>query len=402
MIPRTIRTDGRGALLGSVLFAGLACGGTAPRTAPQPLPPRDPCVVPTGAPGNPRELIVAVVRPDDTAAVAPHQPEPLIRIDCTGTARPAAAESWIPDTSRRAWTFVLARSALDLTAGAAAAEWRTRPSAAATLRQAGIAVVVPLDDRRLVVELGRSYDSVPGLLADPSLALVTDSLPAVGPTFVLRPAGADPRDALDAGADILRSDDPAFLEYARGRNDVVVHPLPWSRTYLLLIPPGQRGFQGLIQGDSAAFRAGLARDAVPVEARAAGGPAWWADAVGCPEEAVSPASSPGGLRLTRQTWPEPAARALAERLVALSSRPLRVSGGLDRRSPIPVIHSPLGVAYVLPVPHIALVPCREVEGWPAGAVAVPLIDTRRSVVARRGIPALTVEFDGRLRRVDTP
>lgn len=346
--------------------------------------------------------MVAVVRPDDTAAVARHQPEPLIRLDCTGTARPAAAESWIPDATRRTWTFVLARSALDISAASAAAEWRTRPTAASTLRQAGIESVVPLDDRRLVVTLDRPSDSVPALFADPSLALVTDSLPAIGPSFVLRPAGPDPRDALDAGADILRSDDPALLEYARSRSDVAVHPLPWGRTWVLLIPPGQRGFEDLIPADSGGFRAGLARDAVRVEARAAEGPFWWRDAEACTERAVAGSSSAGRLRLTDQHWPDPVGRALAERLVALSSRPLRVSGGLDSRSPIPVVHSTVGIAYVVPVPRAPLVPCREVEGWPAGATVVPLIDTRRSVVARRGIPQLTVEFDGRLRRVGTP
>jgi hypothetical protein len=346
--------------------------------------------------------VVAVVRPDDTAAVARHQPEPLIRLDCTGTARPAAAESWIPDSTRRTWTFVLARSALDVTAASAAAEWRTQPTAASTLRQAGIESVVPLDDRRLVVTLDRPSDSVPALFADASLALVTDSLPAIGPSFVLRRAGPDPRDVLDAGADILRSDDPALLDYARSRGDVAVHPLPWNRTWVLLIPPGQRGFEDLIPADSAAFRAGLARDAVRVEARAAEGPFWWSDASACTVDAVAGPSSTGGLRLTDQSLPDPVGRALAERLVALSSRPLRVSGGLDPRSPIPVVHSTLGLAYVVPLPRTALIPCREVEGWPASATVVPLIDTRRSVVARRGIPQLTVEFDGRLRRVDTP
>ncbi|HEX2220428.1 MAG TPA: hypothetical protein VHG35_16610 [Gemmatimonadales bacterium] len=371
-------------------------------SAPEPAPTADPCLLPTGVPSELRELVVAVVRPEDTAAVARHQPEPLIRLDCTGKARPAAAESWTPDSTRRTWTFVLAPSALDLTAPSAAAEWRTRPIAASTLDMAGVESVVPLDDRRLVVTLDRAYDSVPALFADPSLALITDSLPAIGPTFVLRPAGADPRDALDAGADILRSDDPALLEYARSRSDVAVHPLPWSRTWVLLIPPGQRGFEDLIPADSASFRAGLARDAVRVEARAAEGPFWWREAGLCPEDAPAATSSRRGARVTDQTWADPVGRALAERLVALSSRPLRVSGGLDRRSPVPVIHSMLGLAYVLPVPRIALAPCREIEGWPAGATVVPLIDTRHSVVARRGIPQLTVEFDGRLRRVDAP
>jgi len=31
---------------------------------------------------------------------------------------------------------------------------------------------------------------------------------------------------------------------------------------------------------------------------------------------------------------------------------------------------------------------------------VPLIETRRSVVVRRGVPPITVDFDGRLRAVE--
>jgi hypothetical protein len=397
MAPLTNRLARR---LGLCLLAGLAGGcGRPPGAPPAPLGADDPCLLPTGDPGEPRELVLAATRIEDTAAVATRQPEPLIRLDCAGAARPAAAESWARDATGRAWTFVLARTALDITAGAAAAEWRTRPAAATTLRQAGVTSVVPLDERRLVVTLTRSFDSVPRLFADPSLALVTDSLPAVGTTFLLRLAG-DPRDALDAGADILPSDDPALLEYAAGRSDLVVHALPWSRTYLLIIPPGNRAFDGLIPADSAAFRAGLARDAVRVEARAAEAPHWWTEAGSCPATRRDPASGPGGLRLTTQVWDDSVGRALAERLVALSSRPMQVVGGLHPRAPVSAIHSELGIAYVVPVPRTALVPCREIAGWPAGATVVPLIETRRSVVVRRGVPPLTVEYDGRLRPVE--
>jgi hypothetical protein len=400
MVPRTIRSVRWPA---AVLVAWLAagCGGRPPEEAPEPVAAADPCLLPTGEPGEPRELVVAVVRPEDTSAVARRQPEPLVRLDCSGVARPAAAESWSADATRRSWTLVLARTALDVTAGAAAAEWRTRPGSATTLRQSGVVAVTPLDDRRLVVSLGRPFDSLPILFADPSLALVTDSLPHTGTRFLLRPVGADPRDALDAGVDILPSDDPDLLEYARTRSDVVVHPLPWGRTYVLVIPPEQGGFDDLIPPDSAAFRAGLARDAVRVEARAAEGPYWWEDAGTCPDSEPPSASAPG-LRPPAHAWADPAARALAERLVALSSRPLRVIGGLHPRLPVPAVHSGQGVAYVVGIPRVALVPCREVVGWPAGSSVVPLVETRRSVVVRRGVPLLTVEFDGRLRPVETP
>jgi hypothetical protein len=400
MTPRTIPRVG---VLGAAIFAWLSssCGG-APRTLPEPAAAPDPCLLPAGESGAPRALVVAAVRPEDTAAVARAQPDPLVRLDCTGAARPGAAESWTPDSTGRTWTLVLAGSALDVSAGSAAAEWHTRPEAATTLRHAGVVSVVPLDERRVVVTLDRPYDSIPPVFADPSLAVVTDSGPVAGTAFALRRVAGDPRDALDAGADILPTDDPELLEYARARDEFLVHALPWSRTYVLIIPPGQRGFEDLIPADSAAFRAGLARDAVPVAARAAERPFWWSEAGPCPEAEESATASARGLRLTAQTGDDPVGRAIAERLVALSARPMRVIGGLHPRSPVPAIHSESGFAYVVPVPRTALVPCREIAAWPEGATVVPLIDTRRSVVVRRGVPPLTVEFDGRLRAADTP
>jgi hypothetical protein len=399
----TPRTTLRARLLRAALlaWAGAGCGGAPPPIPPEPSAAPDPCLLPTGEPGEPRPLVVAARRPEDTAAVAAAQPEPLVRIDCTGAVRPAAAESWTSDAAGSSWTLVLAASALDLSAGSAAAEWRTDPVAATTLRHAGVASVVPLDDRRLVVTLDRSHDSLPRAFADPSLALVTDSAPAVGTRFVLR-LTADARDALDAGADIVPTDDPELLEYARASTELVVHPLPWSHTYVLVIPPGQRGFDGLIPPDSAAFRSGLARDAVRVEARAAEGPFWWTTVGTCPDAEQSAIQSPRGLRITAMSWDDPVGRALAERLVALSRQPMHVIGGMHPRAPIPTIQGELGTAFVVPVPRIGLVPCREIAAWPAGATVVPLIETRRSVVVRRGVPPLTVEFDGRIRAVDAP
>ncbi|HEY7611977.1 MAG TPA: hypothetical protein VH764_03200 [Gemmatimonadales bacterium] len=400
MPPRTIRrVDLVGAALVTWLSAG--CAGRAAEPA-EPAPRPDPCLLPTGQPGEPRALVVVVPRGEDTAAVARPQPEPLVRLDCTGTPRPAAAQGWVPDSSHRTWTLTLATSALDIGASSASAEWSTRPDAATTLRYARIASVVPLDELRLAVSFDRSSDSVPPVFADPSLAIVTDSGPAVGTTFSLRRLTGDPRDALDAGADVLLADDPELLAYARARSELVVQPLPWSRVYALVVPAGQRGFEDLIPGDSASLRAGLARDAVRVEARPAEGRYWWADPDACPEVEESPTRTVRGLWVAAQDWNDPVARAIAERLVALSSKPMRVTGGLDARSPIPAIHSEHGSAYIVPLPRTALVPCREVAAWPAVAAVVPLIETRRSVVVRRGVPPLTVEFDGRLRAADTP
>ena len=149
MTPRTLRRAG---VLGVALSTWLsaACGGGAPEPQPTPVASADPCLVPAGRPGRPRALVVAVPWPGDTAVVASPQPQPIVRLDCTGTARPAAAESWSRVRSGRSWTLVVAGAALHTSAPAAAAEWRTRPEAATTLRHAGVLSVVPLDQRRLV------------------------------------------------------------------------------------------------------------------------------------------------------------------------------------------------------------------------------------------------------------
>jgi hypothetical protein len=405
MTLRTIRLarEVRAAAWLAALAAG-GCGGSAPISAPVPAAVPDGCVLPAGDPGEPRELVVATIRPDDSTVAARRRPEPLIRLDCLGIARPGAAESWTPDSSHRTWTFVLESSALGVTAAGAAAEWRTRPDAATTLRHAGVASVVPLDERRLVVTLDRPTDSVPALFADPSLGLLTDSLPPTGTTFLARrPASGDPRDALDAGADILRTGDPAILEYARTRNDFTIHQLPWSRTYLLVVPPGRENLEPLIPSDTAAFRAALARDAVRTEARGAEPPFWWEGMGPCPARDTLP-SSRGTVGSSSVVYAreDAVARGLAERMVALSDQPATATSGLPGRSMAEALRGGSGRAYVVAVPRTALVPCREVAGWPAGSTLVPLIDIRMSAIVRRGVPPLTVEFDGRLRAVDAP
>jgi hypothetical protein len=405
MVPGTIRSTRqvRAAAWLAALAAG-GCGGSAPLPGPETAAPPDKCILPTGEPGEPRELVVAAVGPEDSAIVARRRREPLIRLDCFGVARPGAAESWTPDSSHRTWTFVLAPSALDITASGAATEWTTRPDAATALRYAGVVSAIPLDDRRLVVTLDRPTDSVPPLFADPSLGLVTDSLPPTGTTFVARrPASGDPRDALDAGADILRTGDPAILEYARTRPGFTVHPLPWSRTYLLVVPPGSDGLGSLVPADSAAFRAGLARDAVRAEARGAEPPFWWEGMAPCPPTDTLPFSrGPIGSNAVVYAREDPVARALAERVVALSDQSVTAAGSLPGRSMARALREGVGRAYVVAVPRPALVPCREAARWPAGSTLIPLIDTRMSVIVRRGVPRLTVELDGGLRAVDAP
>jgi hypothetical protein len=404
MAPRTTRLSRTLGAAACVAALGTAsCRSSTPATAPEPAVASDPCILPTSEAGEPRELVVAAVRADDTTIVTPIQPEPLIRLDCTGAARPGAAESWTPDSSRHTWTLVLAPSATGITASAAAAEWRTRPDAATAIRFGGVVSVVPLDDRRLAVTFERRADSVPALFADPSLALATDSLPRSGTTFVARRTAGDPRDALDAGADILRTGDPALLEYARSRSDFMVHQLPWSRTYLLVVPPGD-SLPLPIPLDSTAFRAELARDAVPVEARGAERPWWWEEMLPCPTDAdtLHPVRDRPATAAVVYDREDAVARALAERVVALSDDPRAAASALPAHSIPRALYGRLGGAYIVAVPRTATAPCREAAAWPAGSTLIPLVDTRMGAIVRRGVPWLTVEYDGRLRPAEEP
>ena len=404
MLPR-VRRPGGHLVAALCLAAAAGCGGSSPTPAPEPAAATpDACIIPTGEPGEPRELVVATNRLDDSSDVLPRQPVPLVRLDCTGVPRPAAAVSWTADSAHRTWTFVLAPSALGITAGSVAVEWRARPAAATLLRQAGVSSVTPLDERRLMVTMDWASDTVPPLFSDPALSLITDSLTETGTTFVLRRnARSDLRDALDAGADIVRSGDPAIVEYARNRPTLAVHPLPWSRTYLLLLPADRSEFEGLIPGDTADFRAALARDAVRAEARGAERSAWWNPPPSCPASALlAPPSSAGVTRYVAFPAGDEVAQALAERVVALSDDPDAKILGIAPREMPRLMRTGSAGAYVIAVPRAPSAPCVGRSSWPPKTRIVPLIDTRLNAIVRRGVPSLTVDYDGRIRPADAP
>jgi hypothetical protein len=89
-------------------------------------------------------------------------------------------------------------------------------------------------------------------------------------------------------------------------------------------------------------------------------------------------------------------------VVALSDQSTMATRGLPDRAMAEAIRGGYGRAYVLAVARTALVPCREIAGWPAGSTLIPLIDTRMSAIVRRGVPRLTVQLDGSLRLADAP
>ena len=367
-----------------LLLAGLlaACGGAAsPPAVPAPDRADDACVLRGGgasvsAVSPPRAVAAAA----DTALLNPARARTPIGLSCTGLPVARTAASWTADTSGRDWTLVVPSAA------ALASTWRGRPRAVLALRLAGATSYVPLDERRLVVSFTAPQDTVPGLFADPALAADADPADSLG----LRPLPppADLRDAVDANVDIVITADPAVADYAARRGGYAAHLLPWSRTYVLVLP-GPSEPVGLAMMDSVAFREGLARDAVRTWARGAEGPGWW-DATACERAAVPP---PPVTATVVYPAGDPVARALAERVVAMTAAGGVTRGVADGQLGLAIARG-LGTAFVLPVPSAPLVPCREVAAWPAAARVVPLIETRLTALVRAGTPPLRVDRDG--------
>ncbi|MEP7226477.1 MAG: ABC transporter substrate-binding protein [Gemmatimonadales bacterium] len=320
-----------------------------------------------------------------------------LRLDCQGHALPGFAKSWEKDSTSRTWTLTLndrVRSAdgSPMTARDVAAWWNERlPVEGAMALQPAAA----LDDRRISVSLSGPQDSVPTMLADPAFSLAIDPTQRPsGVKFELE-AGTDPRDALDRGADLVVTRDPALVDYMAGRTEFTTFPLPWSRTYVLVQPAAAQPIEA-VRGE--AERRSLARDAVSADARAAEPPFWWGEVAACPARLAS-GPTPGSSRVAYVRGDE-VARGLAERIVALAGSGTRLSAAaLEPADFAMLLQTGSDQAFVVALPRHTLTPCRESAAWPAGVRIQPLIDTRAHAIVRKGAPPLTVEWDGTVRVV---
>jgi hypothetical protein len=391
-------------IAGGALAAGAAatgCSAGGGRRAPpstEPEPQRSSCVIAADS-AAPSPMITAAF--DDTAdarraLLATSRVAPL-RLDCEGRPLSGLALAWSRDTSGRFWTFELdprasADSGARWTASTLAAAWRADPAASAALRWSGVTSLVPLDDRRLVAGLESPSPEVPRLFADRALGVPRTGAPAL---TLAPPASGDLRDAIDQGTDLVQTADPALLDYARRRPGVTAVPLSWHRTYVLLLPVRSAGVGAAIPADTAGFQAGLARDAVRADARAAAGPFWWDARASCPTKPM-----PRARRAPTDAIAYPAedsvARDLAERIVALAGGNV-TARGLAADSFGIALRLETERGYVLGLPRQALVPCRESAAWPPRATVVPLVDVRPYALLRRGAPALAVEWDAAVR-----
>ncbi len=227
------------------------------------------------------------------------------------------------------------------------------------------------------------------------------------PVLVLRSLGTgDGRDLLDARIDLLVTDDAAVLSYAAGRSGVVSVGLPWERTYVLAVP-------GEAIPITASERAGLARDAVRIDAHPASAPSWWTDPgwASCgmepPPGAPPMSQGPSSNALMYQLDDAPA-RDLVGRLVALGIG----AGGAPRATGLGAAEFSVALAsgraagYVLAVPTTMLEPCAAWRTLIARAPwladgperhLTPLVEVRRRAIVHRGAAAFTVDWDGTLR-----
>jgi hypothetical protein len=229
--------------------------------------------------------------------------EPLLQRDCAGVLTPGLAEDW------RRWGDSGWR--LRLRPGARFSDATVASGSTVAAALAGAAPqwgVAPLGDRDLVIQ-ARGDRRLPGALAEarwaiakaggagqwPASTLGTITSAAHGITFTRRdaviaftwPGGADARDLLEGGADAVLTDQPAALEYAAVRAAFDAIPLPWSRTYVVVVPPGG--------GAPFADGGGGWRDAVRGEARPAVAPFWWAS-VKCDGAPPAPLAATGSPR----------------------------------------------------------------------------------------------------------
>jgi len=412
------------------LFAVLVAAACAPRAAVGPVAPApaSACDVPGDAGAAPDTLSVAVPGAVDPA----HAPVPvtagervlfrqlyetLLRLDCEGHLHSALATAWTSSDGGLTWRLTLADGArfwdgVPVGARDVIAAWGTVISAVAE----STAVT---GERTLTLRLRRPTPEGPLALADPTLA-VAKRVPGIAwpigtgaywvsgasdltaapvggahrPVLRWRPAGGDQRDLLDAGVDLLVTDDPGAVAYAATRADFTSVPLPWDRTYVLLAPVPVQAPASILED--------LARHAVRVEARPASPPFWWQDSTcgaGPPPGTASIVQSQGAIVFVQG---DPVARDLADRLVALSldAQPRRAVGVL----PGALAGRLAGRGddwFVLSVPRTALDAC---AAWVVGDVApltpglwvggiTPLLDVRRRALVRGRAAGLSVDWD---------
>jgi hypothetical protein len=254
----------------------------------------------------------------------------------------------------------------------------------------------------------------------------------------------DARDLLEGAIDCMVTADPAVIEYAAHRPQLATIALPWDRVYVML---STSRLEDLRWG-GAPVRVPpdvwdrLAQDAVRGDARGHRSPSWWDDLEECGDISSAMQWHPSVVRdsvhrgaaasseLRRIIYDshDPVARDLAERIVALAAADPLVSaaaaalslavpgftGGTSTIFAEGVTENELGsslragndFAYIVSVPLRPHDPCHEARmlvsraPWLAAfevdlsEALIPLVETRRHVLARSGTVGLTADWYG--------
>lgn len=276
----------------------------------------------------------------------------------------------------------------------------------------------PADTIRFVAEARA------GASSGASLTECTDTMPGASPVVdtVAVPRGVDLRDFLDRGlpaaagtprADVLVTRDPDVLSYAAQLGTYRSIALPWDRTYALVAPR----FDSSAVPPTADERSALARDAVQADARGAQPPFWWETDTTC--ATGTPRYSAGAPRIIGYPADDPIARQLAERIVALAGAPQTppwIPSALSSPAAGPLrtvgfaptalndaLASGQIAAFVSGIPRGRPAECAGSARIPAGALLVPLVDSRAHALMRRGSGAsFVIGSDGVLRFVPRP
>jgi len=422
-----------------VVLLAAACRAGAPH-AELPLPPPAPapgdstCTIAAGRAAARDTITLAVTDPVDPG----HAPLPrndaerlvfgqlyesLIRVDCQGRPMPGLAATWEQAPGDR-WGFTLRDNArfwdgAPVTARDVLASWRLRDATLAasltvtgdrtfTLPASGpfqrladraLAVTKPAPGGNWPIGTGR-YWMTSGDPASPDVLVAQPMAPTRQPVVKIAtvPASAA-RDALDGEAGVLITDDPAALEYARTLAGYVDVPLEWNRTYVLLAPGRDKAVVGDLRLES--LREAVRGDARPAE-WSGPGRFWFTDLEPCGVAAGRDTLGAAGRRrrvVYKQS--DRSAADLAARLVGLGALG---RGAVAAGVPASAFESSLraggDAAYVLELRRRVYDVCRaalELPPWSWAATIEPLLDVRSHAVVRRGLPRMTLDWDGTLR-----
>lgn len=398
--------------------------------------------------------------------------ETLTRVSCTGELLPGLAEAWEPREDGRRWRFRLRTGALfwdgtPVTAQTVIDAWARnfevtqqsgRPCPGLWIEPSGRGMVAR-GPAMLEIRLAEPQADLPHLLAHPALAvsavrsgwlwpvgsgparLAADTdLPL--PDLVCRPnqhhpeapgwrtltvrvqSDADQRDLLADDVDLAVIRSRTALDYYTQRPDVRQAPLPWSRKYILLLPPPGRW---LATGGTAL----AAADVTPADSRnterltfrrcePAGCPQLHGPTVAVftppldPDPALDAMQSRNLLhvaddddaaalaaRISARLLPDARVRAVSQDDLARALQDIDAAAfviRLDACYPTPCLTTAALLAHASWL-QAALGeelddPCDAAHVLLASGLALPLADTRAHVVWRGSVAGLTLAHDG--------